>query len=613
MGRRYLVVSDLHLADVEDHPDGWKAYKSSRYLFDDDFADLLRRFEDRTADGDRATLILNGDILDFDIVTAVPDDPPWPVSRSERRTGLDPIEERSVWKVRRILDFHPRLVAALAGFLARSRREDGGGGRASHEVIWVLGNHDREVHFPAVQAAIREVVCARCADPIPDGALRFEPWFYCVPGDIYAEHGQQYDHYSAFRNVLCPLVTTPRGPAVAIPMGNLSGRFLTNRMGFFNPHATDFILNAFQYVAHWLKFYAFTRRSLALNWLFGSLATMARLLRLKRLLRREPRDCAVLREDLARRFCLSVDALRTLESFQRRPITDRFFRVVREFWIDRVLMAALMTGGTIALALVPVPLWVKLMVPLTGFPLVYFIYESLVAGENVFSHEQRLPGIARRIGDLMGVRVVTFGHTHRPRMVPLRKGQTFVDTGTWAPIMKRLETWRLEPGFRDYLEVTFCDDGEVVMSFDSWHASGVRVTAIPGTGDIEACKAVRREVFIVEQGVPEAEEWDGLDAECTHFLAVAGTRPVGTARLRVTPGGEARAQRVAVLRARRGQDIGRMLMEAIEREAHDRGHAEVVLEAQVQAIPFYERLGYAAEGDVFLDAGIPHRRMRKRL
>ncbi len=62
-------------------------------------------------------------------------------------------------------------------------------------------------------------------------------------------------------------------------------------MGFFNPHATDFILNLFWYVLHWLKFYAFTRRSLAFNWLSGSLATMVRLLRTKRALRREPRHC----------------------------------------------------------------------------------------------------------------------------------------------------------------------------------------------------------------------------------------------------------------------------------------------------------------------------------
>ena len=60
MGNRYLVVSDLHLTDVEDHPDGWKAYKSSRYLFDEEFGQLVQHFVEQRDEGDRLTLVLNG-------------------------------------------------------------------------------------------------------------------------------------------------------------------------------------------------------------------------------------------------------------------------------------------------------------------------------------------------------------------------------------------------------------------------------------------------------------------------------------------------------------------------------------------------------------------------
>jgi len=150
-----------------------------------------------------------------------------------------------------------------------------------------------------------------------------------------------------------------------------------------------------------------------------------------------------------------------------------------------------------------------------------------------------------------------------------------------------------------------------LMQFDGRHAGSIEIRKADGTDDLDECRTIRRQVFIEEQGVSEDEEWDGLDDRCTHFLAVAGTRAVGTARLLITNKGQARAQRVAVLPDLRGHDIGRLLMEALEKEACDQGFREVVLDGQVQAIPFYEKTGYIAEGPEFLDAGIPHRLMRK--
>jgi predicted GNAT family N-acyltransferase len=132
-------------------------------------------------------------------------------------------------------------------------------------------------------------------------------------------------------------------------------------------------------------------------------------------------------------------------------------------------------------------------------------------------------------------------------------------------------------------------------------------------GDRMQCLAIRRVVFIAEQGVPEADEIDDLDDVCTHFLAVDDTgRALGTARLRIVDD-KAKAQRVAVWRDARGRGVGRALMDALEREAHARGARSLVLAAQISAVPFYERLAYDAFGEVFDDAGIPHRQMRKAL
>ncbi|WP_346797408.1 GNAT family N-acetyltransferase [Halomonas sp. Bachu 37] len=121
----------------------------------------------------------------------------------------------------------------------------------------------------------------------------------------------------------------------------------------------------------------------------------------------------------------------------------------------------------------------------------------------------------------------------------------------------------------------------------------------------EAAGAIRQRVFIDEQEVPQEEEWDGLDPQCRHFLAYRGSQALGTARL--LPDGH--IGRVAVLLEGRGKGVGRALMEAAIVCAQRHGHSRVVLSAQTHALAFYESLGFIAQGDEFLDAGIPHREM----
>jgi ElaA protein len=130
--------------------------------------------------------------------------------------------------------------------------------------------------------------------------------------------------------------------------------------------------------------------------------------------------------------------------------------------------------------------------------------------------------------------------------------------------------------------------------------------------ELSTCLAIRREVFIEGQKVPEADEVDGRDPVSAHLIAIAGAEPAGTARLRIVEG-KAKVERVAVLERFRGRGVGDALMEAIEALAREMGHAEAILGAQTYVIPFYEKRGWIAEGAVFMDAGIPHRTMRKRL
>ena len=122
---------------------------------------------------------------------------------------------------------------------------------------------------------------------------------------------------------------------------------------------------------------------------------------------------------------------------------------------------------------------------------------------------------------------------------------------------------------------------------------------------------VRHEVFIVGQGVPPELERDDADDSAVHVVASEGAVVVGTARL--TRDGEARIGRVAVLPAWRRRGIAGMLLAALESEARSLGIAEVSLHSQTYVQALYERNGYAIRGPGFVEAGIDHVPMSKRL
>ena len=136
-------------------------------------------------------------------------------------------------------------------------------------------------------------------------------------------------------------------------------------------------------------------------------------------------------------------------------------------------------------------------------------------------------------------------------------------------------------------------------------------TDISTTNDLETCLALRRRVFIEEQGVSEADEVDGLDSEAVHLLARVDGRALGTARL-LLRGSSGKIGRVCVLPEARGTGLGVALIKAALAHFRARGDIrEARLSAQSHAIGFYERLGFVAEGAEFLDAGIPHLNMRR--
>ena len=124
-----------------------------------------------------------------------------------------------------------------------------------------------------------------------------------------------------------------------------------------------------------------------------------------------------------------------------------------------------------------------------------------------------------------------------------------------------------------------------------------------------AAFALRREVFVWEQKVPEEEEHDDHDLTATHFVAIAEGEVVGTLRLIDLPE-HTKIGRVAVHQAFRGRGIARKLIAAAMAHARDRGQDRFYLTAQSDKLGFYESLGFAAFGPEFIDGGMPHRAMR---
>lgn len=133
-----------------------------------------------------------------------------------------------------------------------------------------------------------------------------------------------------------------------------------------------------------------------------------------------------------------------------------------------------------------------------------------------------------------------------------------------------------------------------------------------GGAEWEEVRSIRYRVFVEEQAVDEAEEYDEFEGSSVHYLLRAGGQPAGVCRWRQTELGF-KLERFAVLPSFRGKGLGIMLVQACLRDVAGRAGESglpVYLHAQVQAIPFYERCGFQAGGSEFSEAGIRHRKMK---
>ncbi len=480
----WVLVSDVHLNEIlapderAAAPPGWWEYKSRHASQDADLAAFLAAIDQRRpAWFSRSVLVFNGDTFDFDTCFSGPPE------RDVPAEGLPPTVDGSVFKMSRILGDHPGFVAALARFLARDNR-----------VVFVLGNHDRELHFPEVQELLRQEVAAAAPPGLGAAvaaAITFEPWFIYVPDTLYAEHGNQYDATCSYRDVLDPSVPPDREHALELetPFGSLLGRHTLCRLGTFNPYNDEsFILSLGGYFAHWRRFYfgrrPFFRAYFAAAW-FGLRELRDR--RRRQLAGRSARAAApapqraaapeptpepegVAQTPAYRAYAEAKGVAPAFVARQLRlsstPIVDRLRLLLHEVWVDR--FAVMLTALAVLVAgIALVRQWYQVLILLMLLPAIFFVMRMMGRGSLALQERARWGLVAESIAESLRVPVVAFGHSHRPERRPLTRGGRYYNLGSWAPVLPSDGGSTLARA-RRYLVVRPDANGRVHVVFARW-------------------------------------------------------------------------------------------------------------------------------------------------
>ena len=425
------IISDLHLCEAEPiNPKFplWKKYKTREFFFDDVFHDFVHHIS-AMAGGSEVELVLNGDIFDFDSVTSLPEEPQFRVSWLEEARGLEPEEEKSVYKFDRILADHPRWLEALRWFIM-----------CGHRAIFVIGNHDLELHWPAVQRRFMDWL--NLPEPYRD-SVRFCEWFYLSNGDTLIEHGNQQDPYCLCMDPLNPFVLQYNKVEIRLPFGNVACRYLMNGMGFFNPHLdSNYIMSVPEYVRFFVKYMARAQPFLIWTWFWGSFLTLTKSLsdtllpRLRDPLRAEDRI-----EQVAAKSNATPRMVRELRELFVDPAVNRPLIVARELWLDRAFMILIGLLGLFQLFL-----FIKQVYELSFFwmfiPILllvpFFLFYSRSIYSNVHEYKEPQDDVLAMASSITRTNRIVYGHTHIVRHEIIGAVE-HLNPGTWSPAFTDVE------------------------------------------------------------------------------------------------------------------------------------------------------------------------------
>lgn len=425
------VISDLHLSEAE--PVNlrfplWKKFKTRQFFFDDIFENFLKHIEEK-AQGAPIELILNGDIFDFDSVMALPEQPTFHVNWLERHRGLFPRQERSRFKIEKILKDHADFMQALREFILRG-----------HRVVFVIGNHDLELHFPEVQDEVLQAL--KLPDKMTE-QVRFVEWFYISNQDTLVEHGNQYDPYCLCEDPINPFARGYNYIYLKLPFGNLACRYISNGMGFFNPHVdTNYIMTLSEYIKFFFKYIWKAQPGLVFTWLWGSLATLvhASFDRLSAPIRNPLRI-----EDRVSLIAKKANAedrmVRELKELFADPAASDPMLLARELWLDRafiVLIAFfLIFQLMVFVRSVYEASFFWAFIPLFAL-LPFFLFYSKSISSLVSSYKEPDDRVLAMASAITKVKRIIYGHTHITRHEIIGSVE-HLNSGCWSPAFLDVE------------------------------------------------------------------------------------------------------------------------------------------------------------------------------
>ncbi len=425
------IVSDMHLCEAE--PVNlkfplWKKFKTRQFFFDDVFADFLTHIQMKSQ-GQPVELILNGDIFDFDSVLSIPKEPFFRITWLEKKRGLSPRPERSKYKIDVILKDHEKFVEALRDFILKG-----------NHAIFIIGNHDLELHYSIVQEAILEKL------NLPSqfaSHVRFTEWFYISNQDTLIEHGNQYDPYCVCQDPINPFIQGYNYKSIKLPFGNQACRYIMNGMGFFNPHVdTNYIMSLGQYVHFFWKYMLRAQPDLILTWFWGAIVTLWKsFIESIQPAIREPLRVEVRVNEIAEKANAEPRMVRELKELFAIPAGSNLVLLARELWLDRAFIIFIFFFVIFQIMLIVrqvyevsffwafIPLF--LLLP-------FFLFYSQSITSYVSSFKQPDERILSMASAITGVQRIVFGHTHQIRHEMIGAVE-HLNSGCWSPAFLDVE------------------------------------------------------------------------------------------------------------------------------------------------------------------------------
>ncbi len=487
-----LIVSDLHLSEGL-NPKSGRFSRLEDFLFDDAFARFLRYHEEvktQSRFGGRPwLLVINGDLFDFLQVVSLPEDGRLlrtvkGVERrkelciNERDYGLGATAGESEWKLKQIAQGHQHFFAALGWFMAHG-----------NHVAVVKGNHDVELHWVKVQerltkeierAYTRERLMLDQGPPVTleelKARIHFYPWFYYEPGQVYVEHGGQYEAANHFRDYLNPVI--PGDPEhIELPWGSLFVRYLFNKVEDVHPFA-DNVKPATRYLAWAFKkdpvqtIEVLVTRGWVFLRAFWNVTHKTATSAFRHAREQEP--------PVGARSPRPYDPV-PLPSRVTHKIAALAQRRVDASWREWVA-SAIQNLLSLLLALIAVTFIVLAGLTLTGGPgwmmamylgaavLAYFLRLGLKRSFTYLFESDYLLSMARELEQVLkpahAVRYIVLGHNHRAAVERLEQ-TWYVNTGAWVPVyeeegpvegQEELAFFRLAWGYEGTPELLHWDD-----------------------------------------------------------------------------------------------------------------------------------------------------------